>query len=148
MSTGAGATAGASTLVSSALSIANTAGQIYQHSLCPTTAKGNTNGGDINVCSERNGFSFYKMSIKQEYARIIDEYFTRYGYKVNRLKTPNITGRTYWNYIQIDSQDDLGSGNIPNKYMETINNIARKGVTIWHNHDNIGNFALNNTIVS
>ena len=27
-----------------------------------------------------------------------------------------------------------------------INNIARKGTTIWHNHNNLGDFSLNNTI--
>lgn len=70
------------------------------------------------------------------------------GYKTNRVKTPNITGRTYWNYVEIDSHDDIGNGNVPNNYMEIINNIARKGVTIWHNHANIGNFSLSNSIVT
>lgn len=69
------------------------------------------------------------------------------GYKTNRVKTPNITGRTYWNYIEIGSHEEFVHGNLPNNYLEVINNIARKGVTIWHNHDNIGNYSLNNTIV-
>ena len=70
------------------------------------------------------------------------------GYQINRLKTPNITGRTYFNYVQIGSSDDVANGSIPNKYMDEINNTCRKGVTIWHNHANVGNFALNNTIVT
>jgi len=30
--------------------------------------------------------------------------------------------------------------------MEEINNACRKGVTIWHNHANIGNYNLSNNI--
>ena len=60
-------------------------GQVYQHSMTPNTARGNTNGGDINVSSNANTFYFSKMSIKKEYARVIDDYFTRFRicYKTN-----------------------------------------------------------------
>ena len=134
--------------VSSSLSLANKIGQFYQHSLVPQTSKGNTNGGDINVSSDKNTFIFYKMSIRQEYARIIDDYFTRFGYKINRLKIPNITGRTYWNYVEIGDSEDIGYGDVPSNYMEIINTACRRGVTIWHNHANIGNYSLSNTIVT
>ena len=93
------------------MQIANLLGSIYQHSLQPNSAKGNVNGGDINVCNNKNGFFFYKMSIKSEYARIIDDYFTMFGYKTNRVKIPNITGRRYWNYVKtVDCNCD---GDIP-----------------------------------
>ena len=46
------------------------------------------NGGDYLCASGRNGFYFYKMSITEEYARSIDNFFSIYGYKVNSLKTP------------------------------------------------------------
>lgn len=41
----------------------------------------------------------------------------------------------------------MGTGDVPSKYMDIINNACRRGVTIWHNHDNIGNYNLDNTIV-
>ena len=133
--------------VSSSLSLANRLGQFYQHSLVPRTSKGNTNGGDINVSSNTNTFYFYKMSIREEYAKIIDDYFNRFGYTINRIKMPNITGRAHWNYIEIGSSEEIGTGEIPTKFMEIINNACKKGVTIWHNHSEIGNYNLNNTIV-
>ena len=80
--------------------------------------------------------------------QIIDDYFSRYGYQINRVKLPNITGRTYWNYIEIGSNEEIGNGSVPANFMSTINNACKKGVTIWHNHANVGNFSLNNTIVS
>lgn len=140
--------AGIGTMISGGLNIAQSMMQIHQHQILPDTAKGNINGGDINTCSSTNSFYFIKMNIKEEFARSIDAYFTRHGYKVNALKIPNITGRTYWNYVEIGAGEDVAFGNLPVGAMEEINNIFRSGTTIWHNHDNIGNFSLNNTIVT
>lgn len=135
-------------VVGGALSLANQFASVYQHSLQPNSARGSTNGGDINVCSHKNGFYFYKMSIKAEYARCIDDYFTKFGYKINRLKAPELHSRQYWNYVEIAPSEDIGNGDVPTTYMEQINNAFRRGLTIWHNHENIGNYNLNNTIIT
>lgn len=81
------------------------------------------------------------MRPKKEYLQIIDDYFTRFGYKICKLENPNINGRRYWNYVE------TGTGEVPSKYMDIINNACRRGVTIWHNHANIGNYSLNNIII-
>ena len=132
--------------------IANTMQESYRHSLVPDSFKGNINGGDFLTAGHKNGFYFYKMSIKREVAESIDGFFTRFGYKVNALKTPNFTGRTYWNFIKIGSGEIIGVSNnqisVPESSMDIINRVFRKGTTIWHNHDNIGNYSLNNTIIS
>ena len=113
----------------------------------PDSIRGNVSAGDINTADNCNTFYFYKMSIRNEYAKKIDDYFNRFGYAQNEMLVPNITHRSYWNYIQIDKNEEIGDGDIPEKYFTEINNICRKGVTIWHNHANIGNFNLSNTIV-
>lgn len=87
------------------------------------------------------------MRCKAEYLRIIDDYFTRFGYKINRVLTPNLTGRRNFNYVEIGKSEEIGYGDIPNNYMEQINNIFRKGVTIWHNNSNVGNYSVNNDII-
>lgn len=138
---------GGMSLLATATAVANLIGQFNKASLLPSIEKG-SNDGDVNFSSGNNTFTFRKMRVKTEYLKIIDDYFTRFGYKVNRLKIPNITGRTYWNYVQIGQTDEIGYGDVPTKYMELINSASRKGVTIWHNNENVGNFALNNTIVS
>lgn len=81
--------------------------------------------------------------ILPEYARIIDEYFTAFGYKVCRIKAPNITGRPSWNYVKtIGAQV---SGNIP-EYAETaLKAMLNNGVTFWHTND-VGNYSLNNSL--
>lgn len=145
MATGGGAVAGAGAVVSGAMSIANELGAVYQHSLQPNSAKGNVNAGDINVCDHKNGFYFYKMSIKEEYARIIDNYFSMFGYKINRVKVPNITGRSNWNYVKtINCNFD---GDIPQTDLNIIRAMFNNGTTLWHNPSTIYNYGNSNGIV-
>ena len=122
----------------------------YQHSFMSPTISGSLNCGDVITASGINKFHVYKMTIKKEFAQSIDDFLTRFGYKINSLKSPNFTGRTYWNYVQIGQGEIIGvstgSISVPESSMDTINKIFRKGTTIWHNHDNIGNYSLNNTI--
>lgn len=136
----------AGAVMSVAGNIGNTIGQFYQASLLPNINGGQANGDVIWTCN-RNMFSFRQMRVKTEYLKIIDDYFTRFGYAVKSLAMPNITGRAYWNYVEIGASEEIGYGEVPAKYMDTINNACRRGVTIWHNHANVGNYSLNNSIV-
>ncbi len=143
---GATAPALAGAVMSVAGNIGNTIGQFYQASLLPNINGGQANGDVIWTCN-RNMFSFRQMRVKTEYLKIIDDYFTRFGYAVKSLAMPNITGRAYWNYVEIGASEEIGYGEVPAKYMDTINNACRRGVTVWHNHANVGNYSLNNSII-
>lgn len=125
--------------------VASLIGQFYSANLQPNIEGGN-NTGDIIFSSKKNTFSLYHMRSKDEYMKIIDDYFSRFGYKINNIETPNIVGRENWNYVEIGQNECIGYGTVPTNFMTEINNACRKGVTIWHNHNNIGNYNLNNTI--
>ena len=133
-------------LTSVASTIANTIGQFHQASLLPNI-KGGQAVGDISFSASSMGFTFRQMRVKTQFLRIIDDYFTRFGYAIKKLDTPHLTGRRNWNYVQIGTSESIGYGDVPSKYMEQINNACRRGVTIWHTHDNIGDFSLDNSIV-
>lgn len=93
------------------------------------------------------------VSIKYKTAQRIDEYFTRYGYATNELATPNITHRSNYNYIRVSNDsspcivNNHNNISVPQKDLEFINTLFRNGITIWHNHNNLGNYAVTNTIV-
>ena len=140
-----GVALGGSMIISGLSSITSTLSQVYQHSLEPQSGKGNTNGGDINCASHNNGFTFYHMSIKKEYVAIIDDFFSMFGYKICRVKVPNITGRTNWNYVK--TIDCNFSGNIPQTDLEIIKSMFNNGVTLWHNPATMYNYNNTNTIV-
>ena len=122
--------------------------EVQKASMIPPQTHGNINCGDVITSAKKNTFNIYKMSIKKEYVSIIDSFFSRYGYKVNVVKTPNLNSRTQFNFIKVGAMDELISGNIPAVDLEKINQICRKGVTIFHNYSNFGNYTISNPIVS
>ena len=69
------------------------------------------------------------------------------GYKTLRVKIPNVTGRQNFNYIEIGTGERFAFGEIPPEAIEEINQMARNGLTIWHNHANVGNYNISNNII-
>ena len=145
-SIGVGAyTGNVNAVASGALGIANTLSQVYEASFMPNQAKGNTNGGDITCSNEMMGFTAYQMSIRNEYAKIIDNYFNMFGYKINLVKVPNITGRSNWNYVKtIDCNFD---GDIPQTDLNIIKTMFNNGVTLWHDPNSMYNYSNSNNIL-
>ena len=119
----------------------------WEHSFNPIEARGNVNSGDVTYAMSKLCYSGYFMTIKEEYARRIDNWFNRFGYKINEIKQPNIKTRPYWNFIEIGPDECIGYGDVPSTFMDIINNACRKGTTIWHNHANVGDYSLDNSIV-
>lgn len=120
-------------------------GERYQRSTAPLQAHEGANQGDFNFAWKLS-FSVYKKSIKEEYARIIDDYYSWFGYQVNTFKVPNFETRTYWNYIKTT---DLNiTGNIPQKDMQKIKDIFNSGITFWHDPSKFLDYSQSNTIVS
>lgn len=119
--------------------------EIYQHQKIPPAMRGNTNGGDVNFSLGNNNFLLYYMYIKPEYAKTIDDYFTKYGYKVNRLGNVNLFSRRNWNYIKTIGCNF--EGDIPQEDLQNIKNAFNNGITFWHNADNFLNYSANNDII-
>lgn len=71
------------------------------------------------------------MSIKNEYARVIDNFFSMYGYKTNLVKLPNLSNRSKWNYVKTINANILGD--IPQKDLQKIKDLFNNGITLWHN---------------
>lgn len=151
LATGGGAMAGAGAIVSGGIGLANSVASIQQHQKIPPQFSGNINSGDVMYSMGNCDFTFRKLTIKKEYAQIIDDYFTRLGYKVNTLKVPNQVTRPYFNYVQIANTEDIGystntTRSVPSSSMAVINSIYRRGVTLWHNHDYLGDYSVDNSI--
>ena len=127
--------------------IINAVHQFRVADLTPNQAKGNINSGDINFSyMESGGFSLYDMRIKEEYARIVDGYFSAYGYAVNTYKLPNVTGRTNWNYVKTIGCNIIGD--IPQNDLQKIKDMFNAGVTLWHNPSTFLDYSQSNTIVT
>lgn len=113
--------------------------------LVPDQVNGNVNAGDFVWAKVRSKFTFIPMSIKAEYARCIDEYFSQFGYKSNRVKTPNLTGRRNWNYVK--TVGCYIEADIPQEDLAEIKGMFDRGITIWHNPIFFGNYGADNDII-
>lgn len=126
--------------------VAGTLAQIYEHSLIPPQVEGNTNSGDITFSRYKGATAYYRMTIKEENAKIIDDFFSMFGYKVNRLGTPHLYVRTYYDYIK--TIDVNIEGNVPEADLNQIRNMFNNGIRFWHDTSKYLDFSVNNTIRS
>lgn len=131
--------------VGSAFNIMNTLAEVHKASTVPDQAHGDINTGDFIYGFTRNSISLYEMSIRPEIARIIDGFFSQFGYKVNRVKIPNITGRRNWNYVK--TIDCYIEADIPQEDLAEIKGMFDRGITIWHHANTFADYSQNNDII-
>lgn len=137
-----GGIAGVGEAINAASAIANTVADIRTHSLNSQTVAGTQAVANLAYDTQLI-IRLVSKQILPEYAKIIDEYFTAFGYKVCRIKTPNTTGRSNWNYVKTIGANI--SGNVP-EYAETaLKGMLNNGVTFWHTND-VGNYGLDNSL--
>lgn len=100
-------------------------------------------GGDVffTYQNQYSGYCLVYKQISDEYINILQDYFQKYGYKVNIIETPNLHTRESWDYIR--TVDCNLTGNINADSIEKIRTIFNNGVTIWHTTD-VGNYNLSN----
>ena len=130
------------TTASGILGIAQTLGSVYEHSLIPPQAKGNVNVGDFNFSNAWLSIEFKRLSIKNEYAQIIDDYFSMYGYKTNRLKIPNLNNRSNWNYVKTINANI--TGDIPQEDLQEYKDLFNNGITLWHDSSHFLDYSQSN----
>ena len=131
-------------IASTSLKTANLIGEFREAVLKPNITGGN-NTGDVNFAVRKNSFILHHMRAKTEYLRQIDDYFSMFGYKINLVKIPNITGRRNWNYVK--TIECNFAGNIPQTDLNIIKTMFNSGVTLWHNPNTFLDYSQNNNII-
>lgn len=108
-----------------------------------STIVGNQSG-NVLVANKQLDFYFQQKSITKEYARIIDDFFDRFGYACMRNKVPATHSRPHWNYIKTSGCTIVGT--LPKRVAEKICSIYDAGITFWKNPSEVGDYSLDNTI--
>lgn len=134
-----------SNVVNFASSVANTQNAIRNAKATPDQARGNGATGTLSYSVAGGKYTVRNMCIKQEYAIAIDNYFSMFGYKTNRMKMPNITGRTNWNYVKTQGCNLVGD--VPQGDLQQIKSMFNNGITIWHNPTTYLDYSQNNNII-
>lgn len=107
----------------------------------PDQSRGASNVGGVNYNLETMDFWIIHKRLHWGYVVKIDDYFTKFGYRVNSTGVPNLHTRKYWNYLKLDQPSV--TGNMPVGDMCMIKQILTNGITFWHTTD-VGNYDLNN----
>jgi hypothetical protein len=116
--------------------------QLHKEAIQPNQAGGNINNGSLNLTWNKQNFYLMDMSVKYQYAKIIDNYFQMYGYKANVVKIPNVKARNKFTYVQ--TIDCLITGNIPDEDLNRMKTMFNNGVTFWTNAVYIGMYNSEN----
>lgn len=128
-------------IVSGAKGVVGTIADTINARLLPPQANGSTSNS-VNVILDRYNYFFNKVSIRPEYAKLIDDYFTMYGYATKIVKIPNRNSRPHWNYVKTNGC--VISGSVPADDIAKICEIHDKGITYWKKGSEVGNYSLNN----
>ena len=109
--------------------------------IMPQQARGNLSTS-VNIANNRQIFGLYQKCVTKEKARVIDDYFTMYGYKINRVQSPNIAARPAFTYIKT-----VGchvAADICTDDQRKIEAIFDNGLTWWKDGDKICNYSQDN----
>lgn len=138
-------TAGAMSVATSAVGLAyDSLAAANQKMIEPPDLHGQAIISSLNMGMERCKFTFYEMSVKPDILTRIDDFFTRYGYKVDILDIPNTDARPHWTYLKT-AGCTFTNIYAPTNEMQMIEAIFDKGITFWHSGSEVGNFNLDNS---
>lgn len=105
---------------------------------------------DILYMMQEKAPYFVTMGISRYYAEIIDNYFTLYGYALNRSDVPWRKSRSRFTYLK--TIDCIIEGSFPASMTEAIENVYNNGTRFWYITGNgyntwqyVGNYDLPNT---
>lgn len=115
----------------------------YRASIMGDTCKGNYNSGNVNFSTTRNNFFGGRCHITMDYAIMIDNFFSMYGYAYNKLGIPNTHSRPHWNYVKTVGAKIIGE--CPADDIKKICDIYDNGITFWKNASEVGNYNLDNS---
>lgn len=113
-----------------------------KYDLVPAKTIGNLSTFNLLTASGDLDFDIRVRTIRKEYAIIIDDFFTMYGYSFNRVAKPVFDIRPVYNYIKTSGCNILG--NIPADDKAFISKVFDAGVCVWNNAQYVGDYSVNN----
>ena len=146
MATGAGAGVGAMQVGNGISQILNSANSVYQASRMPNQAHTGAPKNNLLTAIGKNRFNFAVRQLKPHLMKVIDDFFTMYGYATNTVKKPNVSSRPYFNYVQTINVNIKGA--IPCDDMKRLKMMYNNGVTLWKPIATIGDYSVNNKPVT
>ena len=123
--------------------LAQLGANVFDASQAPSKLVGTVTGAAVSGIGYGT-FGAYRMCVRYNFAKLIDDFFDVYGYTTQELKVPNVTGRACWNYVK--TRNSCVTGAVPSADLAQINANFDNGITFWHDA-NVGDYNRSNPIV-
>lgn len=122
----------------------STIARIAQKASDPAGAHGQAYSNAISVNNGTYGFTVTFRTPSAQVAESIDNFFNVFGYKVCRMKKPNVNTRPFWNYVKCSPA--IVGGPMTAKDRSEIEAILNNGVTFWNvgGGAEIGDYSMDN----
>lgn len=106
----------------------------YNASIAVDRFSGTLSGSAVQYNTEVDGIYYRRMSVNRQYAKVIDDFFTMYGYTQNKVGFPNIHARSRYTYVRTIGFNC--TANIPQEARKYINARYDAGIRFWVDHEN------------
>lgn len=127
--------------VGAGMTIAHTMATVADHEMIPNQAKGRTTNECGATALGLNRIDVYLMRMQDSLCKVIDDYWTAFGYPIHEIKTFDPYCRS--SFVYVKTVDCGFTSDAELTLLNRFRQIFNDGVTIWHTND-IGNYALEN----
>lgn len=132
----------AGNLAGGVASIGKLVGSVQDKKVLPNTAQGQIGNTSFGIAHDLKALAAVVYICTPDYIKIIDDYFTMYGYASHEVKVPNVfanKGRPYFNYLKTQNVTlvpvkDAGNNTkyLSSEAINTISAILDNGITFWN----------------
>ena len=137
-----GTYAAARGVISQDVNTVNAITEIARQKNMPDKARGQVSG-NAQITHKLLNYYFEVRQIRREYAEMVDEYFTMFGYAYNKVGIPNLHARPHYTYIK--TANAIVTGDIPSTACTDIKAALNSVITFWVNGDEVGNYSVDNS---
>lgn len=129
---------GVASVTNAGASIANSIVDMNVAKTLPAVKIGSTNSQPL-TSDKRVGYFIRRMCLPKDVIKSIDDYFTMYGYRVNKVKKPNRHNRPHYTYIK--TKGCKVRGGAPADAINRIQTIYDNGIRFWVNPNEVGQYS-------
>lgn len=134
--------AGALGVLSGISSITSASANAWINTMKAEMFSGSLSPGVSAYTTQMYGIQVYDVAASEKELQRFDDYFTKYGYAINRIVQPNITGRPTFNYVEIP--DPIFNFTCPLSARQDLTAAFNRGVRLWHSANTFGDYSANN----
>ena len=137
--------AGVSSAISTFGKVQSLNAQLADMAVAPATASG-LSGIGLAFQNGKKLFTVTCKTVDRYHAKMIDDFYTMFGYPVRSIQSPNLCARTKFTYIK--TVGVIVKGSVPELIKQDLENKLNNGLRFWASTGDIGDFSVTNSVIT